>query len=34
MNPKADIMKAGETAELDVSDTESVRIRVGRSSVY
>ena len=30
MTPSADIMKAGETVELDVSDTESVRIRVGR----
>jgi cytoskeletal protein RodZ len=31
MIPKADIMKAGDTAELDVSDTDSVRIRVGRT---
>ena len=31
MVPKADIMKAGATAELNVSDTESVRIRVGRT---
>ena len=31
MTPKADIMKAGGTVELNVSDTESVRIRVGRT---
>ena len=31
MVPKADIMKAGGTAELNVSDTDSVRIRVGRT---
>ena len=29
--PKADTMKAGWSAELNVSDTESVRIRVGRT---
>lgn len=29
--PKADVRKAGEVLELDVSDTESVRIRVGRT---
>lgn len=31
MIPKADIMKAGGTVELNVSDTDSVRIRVGRT---
>ncbi|WP_203246286.1 helix-turn-helix domain-containing protein [Sporosarcina beigongshangi] len=31
MVPKADIMRAGGTVEMDVSDTESVRIRVGRT---
>ncbi|MBB4823864.1 cytoskeletal protein RodZ [Sporosarcina luteola] len=29
--PKADVRKAGEVLDLDVSDTESVRIRVGRT---
>lgn len=31
MTPKAEVMKAGGTVELNVSDTESVRIRVGRT---
>ncbi|WP_318615346.1 helix-turn-helix domain-containing protein [Sporosarcina sp. YIM B06819] len=31
MVPKADIMRAGGRVELDVSDTESIRIRVGRT---
>lgn len=31
IEPKADTMKAGWKAELNVSDTESVRIRVGRT---
>ncbi|QTD42264.1 RodZ family helix-turn-helix domain-containing protein [Sporosarcina sp. Te-1] len=29
--PKADVRKAGEVLDMDVSDTESVRIRVGRT---